>query len=70
MPEAFGAWRAFAFLSRRRPAGFSEPGAIPLTELESWCRLIGAGFDEREELLELVEALDREFLAQRRAAAE
>lgn len=57
------AWAAFCTLSRRRPVFFGGLGAIPLTDVEAYCRLHGVTDEEQGELLPLLEVLDCAYMA-------
>jgi hypothetical protein len=58
------AWSAFAALNESRPIHFGGAGAIPLSEIEAYCRLVGLeDADEREQLARLVRRADRFYLS-------
>lgn len=59
------AWDAFVALSGARSIGLG-PEPIPISEIEAYARLMRLdGADEREELVRLVQAMDRAYLAWR-----
>jgi len=53
---------AFLFLSQRRPpaSGFGPPGAIPLPEIESYCRVYE--IEDVQEFMDLIATTDIKFL--------
>jgi len=53
-----GAWR----LSNPRPQGMNGYLRIPLSEIDSYCRLQGFGREKREQFLLFVERLDEAFM--------
>jgi hypothetical protein len=54
---------AFRVLSGARGAGFGGPLPIPLSEIESYCRLFGwSDPEETGELVEVVQAMDAAYL--------
>jgi hypothetical protein len=54
---------AFDRLSSARGAGFGGPNPIPLSEIESYCRLFGwRDPEEIGELVELIQAMDEAYL--------
>ena len=54
---------AFGRLSGARGAGFGGPYPIPLSEIESYCRLFGwSDHEEVGELVEIVQAMDAAYL--------
>lgn len=56
-------WSAFNILTRSRVQTFGGPGPIPLTEIESYFRLFYiTDLEEREEYLQILIVMDREFL--------
>jgi len=48
-------------LSPSRPSGWGV-GAIPISEIKAWCEMYELVGEEREEFLELIRALDDEYL--------
>jgi hypothetical protein len=65
------AWSAFAALSDSRPISVGGAGAIPISEIEAYCRLIGLDDAEsRAALLRLLRRIDRAFLAHQSRAEE
>jgi len=60
LPHLFPIWEAFWFLHPSRPQGMA-PGAIPLTEMISYFRLMGLTVDLPGKVL-LLRSLDVEFL--------
>lgn len=57
-----GAWGAFWELSPFRIQGFGSCGAIPLTEIEAYCRLTGVVGSARRSFVGHLRVLDSEFL--------
>ena len=56
-------WEAYAFLSSARQIGFSGPQPLTLSEMLAYADYRGINaVDEREELLVLVQHLDRVFM--------
>jgi hypothetical protein len=54
---------AFDRLSGARGAGFGGPLPIPLSEIESYCRLFGwSDPEETGDLVEVVQAMDAAYL--------
>ena len=65
------AWSAFAALSDSRAVHFGGAGAIPLSEIEAYCRLVSLEDpEEREQLARLVHRIDRVYLARMRSEPE
>ena len=57
------AWNAFTQLHRQRPCGFA-PGPIPMADMQAWLDLHEIrDLDDRMELVELIAAMDAEYLA-------
>lgn len=52
----------FQTLSPSRPVYFGGPGAIPLVEIEAYCRLAGFAPEERLDLVEQIRWMDLLFL--------
>ena len=58
------AMAAFGLLNGSRGAGYGGPLPIPLSEIESYCRLYGwTRAEEVDELVEIVRAMDEAYLA-------
>ena len=54
---------AFGLLSSSRAHGFAGPLSIPLSEIESYCRLYGVGGPEEVAgLIEMIQAMDAAYL--------
>lgn len=63
-PSLHGYVETFNLLSGSRPFGPSGPSPIPLSEIESYCRLYGwTRPEEVSELVEIVRAMDDAYLA-------
>jgi hypothetical protein len=63
-PDLYWVWEAFMMLSSTRQQGMGGPQPISLTELLAYCQYHAIqDSEEREEILHLVQHLDRVFLA-------
>lgn len=54
-----GFWR----LSNARPVGMAGVLRIPLSEIESYCRIKDFSYEKRQDFLHYVERLDERFMA-------
>ena len=62
-PWLGSALAAFGLLNGSRGAGYGGPLPIPLTEIESYCRLFAISDPEEvAELVELIQAMDATYL--------
>jgi len=61
-PDLTWAWNGFWRLSNSRPQGMNGYLRIPLSEIDSYCRLQGFGREKREQFLLFVERLDEAFM--------
>lgn len=62
-PDLRSTLEAFALLSGSRGAGLGRPLPIPLSEIESYCRLFGlTDPDDVVDLVELIVAMDTVYL--------
>ncbi len=62
-PDLMFDWRAFITLARSRQQGLNGPGSIAISEVLSYCDLLGLRDPEsRVTLLQRVQTLDSEFI--------
>lgn len=56
-------WEVFCLLHVSRPTQLDGPGAIPLSEIDAYCRLTGITEAEaRETVMELIRTIDEGYL--------
>lgn len=64
-------WQAFQILSPSRQRGMSGPGAIPLSEIESYFRIYGIDdLEERNQFVLMIRGMDSVWLGHEAKRAE